>query len=109
VLAVGCPAHDHGVRHGEPIVLPTAGPAYAAARSALAEARNRHSARRHGHRRLDPVHRGVPGDVPRRKHPRHWSRGPRHPRARPEGGLHLPEFARAVLAEALLLQRIGGA
>ncbi len=30
-------------------------------------------------------------------------------RTRPEGGLHLPEFGRAVLAKALLLQRLGGA
>jgi cysteinylglycine-S-conjugate dipeptidase len=27
----------------------------------------------------------------------------------PDEGLHLPEFERAVLAEALLLQRLGGA
>jgi len=63
LLAVGCPAHDHGRRHGRADRAAAAGPAYAAAPSALAEA---WTARRPStwHQWLDPVHRGVPGDVP---------------------------------------------
>ena len=69
---------------GEPTVLPTTGPAYAAARSALAEAWGG----------VAPVDMGTGGSIPfiaefqetfpGREHPRHRRRGPRHPRARPE-------------------------
>ena len=83
---VGCPAHHHGRRRGR---ADRAADHRAGLRRRAFRPRRglgRHGAGRHGHRRLDPVHRGVPGDVPRREHPRHRRRGPRHPRARPERG-----------------------
>jgi acetylornithine deacetylase/succinyl-diaminopimelate desuccinylase-like protein len=94
---------------GEPTVLPTAGPAYAAARSALAEAWGG----------VAPVDMGTGGSIPfiaefQETFPGATIlvTGVEDPDTRAHGpneGLHLPEFERAVLAEALLLQRLGGA
>ena len=94
---------------GEPTVLATAGPAYAAARSALAEAWGGTA----------PVDMGTGGSIPfiaefQEAFPgaNILVTGVEDPDARAHGpneGLHLPEFERAVLAEALLLQRLGGA
>jgi acetylornithine deacetylase/succinyl-diaminopimelate desuccinylase-like protein len=92
---------------GEPTVLPTAGPAYAAARSALAEAWDGTA----------PVDMGTGGSIPfiaefQETFPGAsiLVTGVEDPDTRAHGpneGLHLPEFERAVLAEALLLQRLG--
>ena len=92
---------------GEPTVLPAAGPAYAAARSALAEAWDGAA----------PVDMGTGGSIPfiaefRETFPAAsiLVTGVEDPDTRAHGpneGLHLPEFERAVLAEALLLQRLG--
>ena len=62
---VGCQAHDHPRRRGR--ADRAAGGRAGLRRRALRPRRGlgRHGAGRHGHRRLDPVHRGVPGDVPR--------------------------------------------
>jgi acetylornithine deacetylase/succinyl-diaminopimelate desuccinylase-like protein len=94
---------------GEPTVLPTAGPAYAAARSALAEAWDG----------VAPVDMGTGGSIPfiaefQEAFPAAsiLVTGVEDPDTRAHGpneGLHLPEFERAVLAEALLLQRLGEA
>jgi cysteinylglycine-S-conjugate dipeptidase len=94
---------------GEPTVLPAAGPAYAAARSALAEAWGG----------VAPVDMGTGGSIPfiaefQETFPGAsiLVTGVEDPDARAHGpneGLHLPEFERAVLAEALLLQRLGDA
>jgi acetylornithine deacetylase/succinyl-diaminopimelate desuccinylase-like protein len=94
---------------GEPTVLPAAGPAYAAARSALAEAWDGAA----------PVDMGTGGSIPfiaefRETFPAAsiLVTGVEDPDTRAHGpneGLHLPEFERAVLAEALLLQRLGSA
>jgi acetylornithine deacetylase/succinyl-diaminopimelate desuccinylase-like protein len=94
---------------GEPTVLPTAGPAYAAARSALAEAWGGTA----------PVDMGTGGSIPfiaefQETFPGAsiLVTGVEDPDTRAHGpneGLHLPEFERAVLAEALLLRRLGGA
>jgi acetylornithine deacetylase/succinyl-diaminopimelate desuccinylase-like protein len=94
---------------GEPTVLPTTGPAYAAARSALAEAWDGTA----------PVDMGTGGSIPfiaefQETFPGAsiLVTGVEDPDTRAHGpneGLHLPEFERAVLAEALLLQRLGGA
>ncbi len=94
---------------GEPTVLPTAGPAYAAARAALAEAWDGAA----------PVDMGTGGSIPfiaefQETFPGAsiLVTGVEDPDTRAHGpneGLHLPEFERAVLAEALLLQRLGGA
>jgi acetylornithine deacetylase/succinyl-diaminopimelate desuccinylase-like protein len=94
---------------GEPTVLPTSGPAYAAARSALAEAWDGTA----------PVDIGTGGSIPfiaefQEAFPGAsiLVTGVEDPDTRAHGaneGLHLPEFERAVLAEALLLQRLGGA
>ena len=94
---------------GEPTMLPTAGPAYAAARSALAEAWGGTA----------PVDMGTGGSIPfiaefQETFPGAsiLVTGVEDPDTRAHGpneGLHLPEFERAVLAEALLLQRLGGA
>jgi cysteinylglycine-S-conjugate dipeptidase len=94
---------------GEPTVLPTTGPAYAAARSALAEAWDG----------VAPVDMGTGGSIPfiaefQETFPGAGIlvTGVEDPDTRAHGpneGLHLPEFERAVLAEALLLQRLGGA
>ncbi|HEX7163595.1 MAG TPA: dipeptidase [Trebonia sp.] len=93
---------------GEPTVLPTAGPAYTAARSALAEAWGG----------VAPVDMGTGGSIPfiaefQENFPGAsiLVTGAEDPDTRAHGpneGLHLPEFERAVLAEALLLQRLGG-
>ena len=92
---------------GEPTVLPTTGPAYAAARSALAEAWDGTA----------PVETGTGGSIPfiaefQEAFPGAsiLVTGVEDPDTRAHGpneGLHLPEFERAVLAEALLLQRLG--
>jgi acetylornithine deacetylase/succinyl-diaminopimelate desuccinylase-like protein len=92
---------------GEPTVLPTAGPAYAAARSALAEAWDG----------VAPVDMGTGGSIPfiaefQETFPGAsiLVTGVEDPDTRAHGpneGLHLPEFERCVLAEALLLQRLG--
>lgn len=94
---------------GEPTVLPTAGPAYDAARSALAEAWDGTA----------PVDMGTGGSIPfiaefQETFPGAsiLVTGVEDPDTRAHGaneGLHLPEFERAVLAEALLLQRLGSA
>jgi acetylornithine deacetylase/succinyl-diaminopimelate desuccinylase-like protein len=94
---------------GEPTVLRTTGPAYAAARSALAEAWDG----------VAPVDMGTGGSIPfiaefQETFPGAsiLVTGVEDPDTRAHGpneGLHLPEFERAVLAEALLLQRLGGA
>ena len=94
---------------GEPTVLPTTGPAYAAARAALAEAWDG----------VAPVDMGTGGSIPfiaefQETFPGAsiLVTGVEDPDTRAHGpneGLHLPEFERAVLAEALLLQRLGGA
>jgi cysteinylglycine-S-conjugate dipeptidase len=93
---------------GEPTVLPTTGPAYAAARSALAEAWDG----------VAPVDMGTGGSIPfiaefQETFPGAsiLVTGVEDPDTRAHGpneGLHLPEFERAVLAEALLLRRLGG-
>jgi acetylornithine deacetylase/succinyl-diaminopimelate desuccinylase-like protein len=95
------------VDSGEPTVLPTAGPAYAAAHSALAEAWDGAA----------PVDMGTGGSIPfiaefQEAFPGAsiLVTGVEDPDTRAHGpneGLHLPEFERAVLAEALLLQRLG--
>ena len=92
---------------GEPTVLTTAGPAYAAARSALAEAWGGTA----------PVDTGTGGSIPfiaefQEAFPGAsiLVTGVEDPDTRAHGpneGLHLPEFERTVLAEALLLQRLG--
>ncbi len=92
---------------GEPTVLPTVGPAYTAARSALAEAWGG----------VAPVDMGTGGSIPfiaefQETFPGAsiLVTGVEDPDTRAHGpneGLHLPEFERAVLAEALLLQRLG--
>ena len=93
---------------GEPTVLPSGGPAYAAARAALAEAWDG----------VAPVDMGSGGSIPfiaefQEAFPKAsiLVTGVEDPDTRAHGpneGLHLPEFERAVLAEALLLQRLGG-
>jgi cysteinylglycine-S-conjugate dipeptidase len=95
------------VDRGEPTVLPTGGPAYAAARSALAEAWDG----------TEPVDMGTGGSIPfiaefqgALPGASILVTGVEDPDTRAHGpneGLHLPEFERAVLAEALLLQRLG--
>jgi acetylornithine deacetylase/succinyl-diaminopimelate desuccinylase-like protein len=92
---------------GEPTVLPTAGPAYAAARSALAEAWGG----------VAPVDMGTGGTIPfiaefRETFPGAsiLVTGVEDPDTRAHGpneGLYLPDFEHAVLAEALLLQNLG--
>jgi acetylornithine deacetylase/succinyl-diaminopimelate desuccinylase-like protein len=93
---------------GEPTVLPDTGPGYVAARSALAEAWGG----------VAPVDMGSGGSIPfiaefQATFPGAdiLVTGVEDPDARAHGpneGLHLPEFERAVLAEALLFQRLGG-
>ncbi len=93
---------------GEPTVLATAGTAYEAARSALAEAWDG----------TPPVDIGCGGSIPfiaefQGAFPGAsiLVPGVEDPDTRAHGpneGLHLREFERAVLAEALLLQRLGG-
>jgi acetylornithine deacetylase/succinyl-diaminopimelate desuccinylase-like protein len=93
---------------GEPTVLPSTGPAYAAARAALAEAWDG----------VAPVDMGSGGSIPfiaefQEAFPKAsiLVTGVEDPDTRAHGpneGLHLPEFERAVLAEALLLRRLGG-
>ena len=88
-------------------MLPTAGPAYAAARSALAEAWDGAA----------PVDMGTGGSIPfiaefQEAFPAAsiLVTGVEDPDTRAHGpneGLHLADFERCVLAEALLLQRLG--
>jgi acetylornithine deacetylase/succinyl-diaminopimelate desuccinylase-like protein len=95
------------VDQGEPTVLPAAGPAYAAARSALAEAWDG----------TEPVDMGTGGSIPfiaefQEAFPGAaiLVTGVEDPDTRAHGpneGLHLADFERCVLAEALLLQRLG--
>jgi acetylornithine deacetylase/succinyl-diaminopimelate desuccinylase-like protein len=95
------------VDSGEPTVLPAAGPAYAAARAALAEAWEG----------VPPVDMGSGGSIPfiaefQETFPGAsiLVTGVEDPDTRAHGpneGLHLPEFERAVLGEALLLRRLG--
>jgi acetylornithine deacetylase/succinyl-diaminopimelate desuccinylase-like protein len=95
------------VDSGEPTVLPTAGPAYAAARSAMAQAWDG----------VTPVDMGTGGSIPfialfQQTFPAATVlvTGVEDPDTRAHGaneGLYLPDFERAVLAEALLLQRLG--
>jgi len=94
---------------GEPTVLPPVGPAYAAARSALAEAWDGVAAVDMGSGGSIPFiaefQQTVPGAsilVTGVEDPDTRAHGPNE-------GLYLPDFERAVLAEALLLQRLGGA
>ena len=97
------------VDKGEPTVLRTTGPAYDTARSALADAWDGTAA----------VDMGIGGSIPfiaefQEMYPAAsiLVTGVEDPDTRAHGpneGLHLPEFERAVLAEALLLQRLGGA
>jgi cysteinylglycine-S-conjugate dipeptidase len=92
---------------GEPTVLPAVGPAYTAARSALGEAWDGTA----------PVDMGTGGSIPfiaefQEAFPGAsiLVTGVEDPDTRAHGaneGLHLPEFERAVLAEALLLRRLG--
>jgi acetylornithine deacetylase/succinyl-diaminopimelate desuccinylase-like protein len=92
---------------GEPTVLPSTGPAYAAARAALAEAWDG----------VAPVDMGSGGSIPfiaefQEAFPKAsiLVTGVEDPDTRAHGpneGLQLAEFERAVLAEALLLQRLG--
>jgi cysteinylglycine-S-conjugate dipeptidase len=92
---------------GEPTVLPTTGAAYDAARSAFAEAWDG----------VTPVDMGVGGSIPFIAEFQEMFPGAsilvtgvEDPDTRAHGpneGLHLPEFERVVLAEALLLQRLG--
>ncbi len=94
---------------GEPTVLPATGHAYAAARSALAEAWDG----------VEPVAMGSGGSIPfiaefQEAFPGAsiLVTGVEDPDTRAHGpneGLHLPEFERAVLAEALLLHHLGHA
>jgi len=95
------------VDSGEPTVLPAAGPAYAAARAALAEAWEG----------VPPVDMGSGGSIPfiaefQETFPGAsiLVTGVEDPDTRAHGpneGLHLAEFERAVLGEALLLRRLG--
>jgi acetylornithine deacetylase/succinyl-diaminopimelate desuccinylase-like protein len=95
------------VDQGEPTVLSAASPAYAAARSALAEAWDG----------TQPVDMGIGGSIPfiaefQETFPDATVlvTGVEDPDTRAHGpneGLHLAEFERCVLAEALLLQRLG--
>jgi len=92
---------------GEATVLPTAGPAYSAARSALAEAWDD----------VAPVDMGTGGSIPFIAEFQEMFPGAsilvtgvEDPDTRAHGpneGLHLAEVERAVVAEALLLQRLG--
>jgi acetylornithine deacetylase/succinyl-diaminopimelate desuccinylase-like protein len=93
---------------GEPTVLPTTGPAYAAARAALAEAWDG----------VAPVDMGTGGSIPfiaefQETYPAAsiLVTGVEDPDTRAHGpneGLHLGEFERCVVAEARLLQLLGG-
>jgi acetylornithine deacetylase/succinyl-diaminopimelate desuccinylase-like protein len=97
------------VDKGEPTVLSATGPAYDAARSAFAEAWDGTA----------PVDMGMGGSIPfiaefQEMFPAAsiLVTGVEDPDTRAHGpneGLHLPEFERAVLGEALLLRRLGGA
>jgi acetylornithine deacetylase/succinyl-diaminopimelate desuccinylase-like protein len=92
---------------GEPTVLPTTGRAYDAARSAFAEAWDG----------VAPVDMGVGGSIPFIAEFQEMFPGAsilvtgvEDPDTRAHGpneGLHLAEFERVVLGEALLLQRLG--
>ena len=94
---------------GEPTALPSSGPAYEAARSALAEAWDGTA----------PLDIGIGGSIPfiaefQDAFPGAsiLVTGVEDPDTRAHGaneGLHLPEFEHCVLAEALLLRRLGTA
>ncbi len=94
---------------GEPTVLPTTGPAYSAARAALAEAWDG----------VAPVDMGTGGSIPfiaefQQTYPAATIlvTGVEDPDTRAHGpneGLHLGEFERCVVAEARLLQLLGNA
>jgi cysteinylglycine-S-conjugate dipeptidase len=96
------------VDSGEPTVLPAEGPAYEAARAALTEAWDG----------TTPVDMGSGGSIPfiaefQEAFPGAsiLVTGVEDPDTRAHGaneGLHLPDFERCVLAEALLLRRLGG-
>jgi acetylornithine deacetylase/succinyl-diaminopimelate desuccinylase-like protein len=97
------------VDSGEPTALPSSGPAYEAARSALAEAWDGTA----------PLDIGIGGSIPfiaefQDAFPGAsiLVTGVEDPDTRAHGaneGLHLPEFERCVLAEALLFRRLGTA
>ena len=92
---------------GNPCVIDSTGKYFDAARAAFKEAWDGTDAGRHRRRRLDPVHRHVPGDVPRGVDPGHRASKTRTPRhTGPNESLHLGEFARVCLAEALLLRNV---
>ena len=71
---------------GEATQIDATGPAYDAARQGVHRRLGRRAPGGHGGRRLDPVHRGVPGELPRGERPGDRGRGPRHPRPRRERG-----------------------
>ena len=99
----------HVVDTGEPIALDVTGPAYDAARSAFTEAWDG----------TEPVDMGVGGSIPfiaefLEAFPQAsvLVTGVEDPDTRAHGaneGLHLAEFAKVVLAETLLLQKLGTA
>ena len=92
---------------GEPIALPATGPAYDAARAAFTEAWDGTA----------PVDMGVGGSIPfiaefldAFPQASVLVTGVEDPDTRAHGaneGLHLAEFAKVVLAETLLLQKLG--
>uniref|UniRef100_UPI0028A65BE0 M20/M25/M40 family metallo-hydrolase n=1 Tax=Aeromicrobium sp. TaxID=1871063 RepID=UPI0028A65BE0 len=69
---------------GEATAIDATGPAYEAARAAFTEAWDGTAPVDMGIGGVDPVHRRVPRDVPRRQRARHRRRGPGHPRPRGE-------------------------
>ena len=105
--AVGRPGRgDAGAATARPCVIDATGPAYDAARAAFRAAWDGVDAGGHGRRRVDPVHRHVPGAVPGGGDPGHRRRGPARRAHGPNESLHLGEFARVCLAEALLLAKV---
>ncbi len=106
-VAVGCRAHDHAGRLGEPTLIDATGPAYDAARAAFAEAWDGTA----------PIDMGVGGSIPfiaefldAFPEASVLVTGVEDPDTRAHGaneGLHLAEFERVVHAEALLLQKLG--
>jgi acetylornithine deacetylase/succinyl-diaminopimelate desuccinylase-like protein len=89
---------------GDAFVADANGPAYDAARRLCG--RLGHHAGRHGHRRVDPLHRPVRRGVPGRSHPGDRGRDPDTRAHGPDESLHLGEFERVCLAEAILLERL---
>ena len=93
---------------GEATQIDATGPAYDAARRAFTDAWDGTEPHRHGRGRLDPVHRGVPRELPRASV---LVTGVEDPDTRAHGaneGLHLAEFERVCLAETLLLVNLAG-